>query len=93
MFLSFLTLLYLFFKPLFGIFEANDHIVAFFSQKSGPVDFFLKALSVAHDDKPMLGSCDANVDSILLLDELPSCRSHHRYKDKVEFTSLWTIDG
>lgn len=39
----------------------------------------------------MLGSSEANIDSILVFDECSAFRSDHRYKDKVELTTLRAI--
>ena len=40
----------------------------------------------------MLGSCNADIDAILLLDELASGSSDHRDENQVEFSSLRAID-
>ena len=88
-----LALAHLFFEPLFGFLDPNDHIVAFLRQQSGPVRLFPEAFSTADNYQTMLGSSDANIDSVLLLDELACTCSNHGHENKVEFSSLRAING
>ena len=61
--------LYLSFDPLFGTIETFDNAVSLVCQKSVPVFFSLENTSIADNDEPMLGSSDADIDPVLILNE------------------------
>ena len=84
---------YFVFNPFFGSFKSLNYVVFLHVEESRPIFLPPESVCVAHNDKPMLGSGQGDIDSAVVPDEATWFGPDHRHKDKIKFSPLRAVDG
>ena len=82
----------LLFDPFGSSNNSIDDASRVFSQQLGPHWILRQVSFAANDHKPMLGSCDGNIDAILLTDERTWFSAHGWDEDQVELSALGRVN-